>query len=150
MFQSNELGVSVEASKFKVCIDNYVDGSIKGEFYHCYMEKPIDFYDSGSLVLRIDRERDRLKFPVQTNKTRSFFNLNTNTDEKISAVKYKDIKEFREGELATFIFLVEARQNSQWLCNVIEGGKAIKDYSCIYDLMYDIDNFCKDLLKKES
>ena len=87
---------------------------------------------------------------MQTNKTRSFFNLNTNTDEKIIAVKYRDIKEFREGELATFIFLVEVRQNSQWLCNVIEGGKVFKDYSCIYNLMYDIHNFCKDLLKKES
>lgn len=97
-----------------VCVDGSCDGEVAGRLYHCYRKEELCFSNLVQLLRMMEKFFDEIQFPQASTKSRSFFSPETGEKtQKTKLAAQSDII-LRRGKKATFIIVVQFRQNATW------------------------------------
>lgn len=103
------------ANLINICIDNKLDGEIRGRVYHCYTVDAIPFTSVVELINIAEKLFEDIRYPQASTKTRSFeekqeIQASTTLEKRFSQ---QEIIQHR-GEKGSFILHVQFRQKSTW------------------------------------
>ena len=99
-----------------LCIREYNDGELTGEFYHSYNQRPVPFQGIGQMTRRMEQLYDWLRFPYPGTNSRTFGRekkLERQTEERTRIMSDEELLS-KHGDIGTFIVRVQHRQNSSW------------------------------------
>lgn len=114
--------------RYNVCIDEFEENEVKGRFYYCFSNKPVEFKTSLGMVSCLEKVMDTIGYPQKTTKSRIFKETKINEDDKLRELneRMSDSEVLKNrGEKATFVVEVKYRENATWQGTVkwVEGNK---------------------------
>ncbi|MDD3402347.1 MAG: hypothetical protein PHQ72_03170 [Hespellia sp.] len=127
-----------------ICVNDYHDGEIQGEIFHCYDRNSWRFANVMQMMELIEELYNRISFP------QAAFRIRTLTDREPQQKTYlekqisaEEIAEKR-GRIGTFLLSVKYRQNVSWQGEVewLEGGE-LSEFSSALELVKIISNQVK-------
>lgn len=124
MSQNKEVHVPLHAPNIvNICVDESVNGEMKGRIYHCYDEKPWEFINVLKLIEEMEDFYDRIAFPQASTQIRAFANAGRKHRETLKKTVTSQEVAANRGKVGTFLICVKYRQNSTWQGEVewIEG-----------------------------
>lgn len=117
-----------------VCVDDYVDGVMRGRFYHRSLEGGRTFHSAVQFLLEMERMLDAAESPKAYAARRLFADPTVQVAESSEEL-------CQTGKLATFAVRIIFRQNAGWQGSVtwLEGGQE-QSFRSVLELLLLLDS----------
>ena len=135
------------------CIDSYESGDLRGRLFCSNRREPLLFSDIHQVLLGMDDYFDEIRFPMASTAARSFSGKKPPlpSDRKEQKLAYDRNVINHKGIKATFIILVQYRQNATWQGRVVWADRnETQNFRSALEMLRIIDDAFKEETKIEN